>query len=234
MIRMVLFDLDGTLLPMDQDKFIDAYFRCLAGKLGPHGYEPKKLMKSIWQGTEAMVLNDGSCTNEEAFWNSFAQVYGEQARKDEPLFDEFYRKEFQKVAQVCGYQPKAAKLISMLKAKGFRRALATNPIFPKEATRSRIWWAGLEPEDFEWITTYENSCYCKPNPDYYVEVTEKLGCNPKECLMIGNDVTEDMIAESVGMKVFLLTDCLINKEQKDLSAYPHGGFAELEEYIRKM
>lgn len=234
MIRMVLFDLDGTLLPMDQDKFIDAYFRCLAGKLGPYGYEPKKLMKSIWQGTEAMVLNDGSCTNEEAFWNSFAQVYGEQVRKDEPLFDEFYRKEFQEAAQVCGYQPKAAKLLSVLKAKGLRRALATNPIFPKEAARSRIRWAGLEPEDFEWITTYENSRYCKPNPDYYVEVTEKLGCDPKECLMIGNDVTEDMIAESVGMKVFLLTDCLINKEQKDLSAYLHGGFAELEEYIGKM
>lgn len=234
MIRMVLFDLDGTLLPMDQDKFIDAYFRCLAEKLGPYGYEPKKLMKSIWQGTEAMVLNDGSCTNEEAFWNSFAQVYGEQARKDEPLFDEFYRKEFQKVAQVCGYQPKAAKLISMLKTKGLRRALATNPIFPKEATWSRIRWAGLEPEDFEWITTYENGCYCKPNTDYYIEVTEKLGCDSKECLMIGNDVTEDMIAESVGMKVFLLTDCMINKEQKDLSAYPHGGFTELEEYIGKM
>lgn len=77
----------------------------------------------------------------------------------------------------------------MLKAKGLRRALAANPIFPKEAARSRIRWAGLEPEGFEWITTYENSCYCKPNPDYYVEVTEKLECDLKECLMIGNDVT---------------------------------------------
>lgn len=232
MIKMVLFDLDGTLLPMDQDEFINAYFRRLAGKLGPYGYEPKKLMDSIWLGTGAMVVNDGSCTNEETFWNAFAKIYGEQVRKDEPLFDEFYRKEFQEVAQVCGYQPKAAELIKLLKAKGLRTALATNPIFPEVATRSRIRWAGLEPEEFEWITTYENSCYCKPNTDYYIEVTEKLECSPMDCLMVGNDVSEDMIAESIGMKVFLLTDCLINKEGKELSLYPHGGFEELMKFVK--
>jgi hypothetical protein len=52
--------------------------------------------------------------------------------------------------------------------------------------------------------------------------------------MVGNDVEEDMIAETVGMKVFLLTDCLINKHGKDPSAYPNGGFAELLEYLNKI
>ena len=39
---------------------------------------------------------------------------------------------------------------------GLRVALATNPIFPEAAIKSRIRWAGLEPEDFELYTTYEN------------------------------------------------------------------------------
>lgn len=234
MIKMVLFDLDGTLLPMNQDDFVNAYFKHLAEKLLPHGYEPKKLMGSIWKGTEMMVKNDGSCTNEEAFWKLFAQIYGEQAREDEPIFDAFYHNEFEKVSEVCGYQPGAAKVIRELKAKGYRVALATNPIFPRVATHNRIRWAGLKPEDFEWITTYENSCYCKPNPAYYVELIEKLGCSAGECLMVGNDVEEDMVAETLGMQVFLLTDCLINKEEKDLSLYPHGGFKELENYIAGM
>ena len=52
--------------------------------------------------------------------------------------------------------------------------------------------------------------------------------------MVGNDVQEDMVAKTLGMSVFLLTDCLINKEEKDISVYPHGGFEELREYLQKM
>jgi phosphoglycolate phosphatase-like HAD superfamily hydrolase len=59
MITTVLFDLDGTLLPMDQDAFTRGYFKFLAAKLAPHGYEPKQLVEAIWTGTEAMVRNDG-------------------------------------------------------------------------------------------------------------------------------------------------------------------------------
>ena len=111
--------------------------------------------------------------------------------------------------------------------------LATNPIFPSIATESRIRWAGLEPEDFELYTTYENTGYCKPNPDYYRDILNKLKLQPEDCLMVGNDVTEDMIAASVGMDVFLLTDCMINKEQKDISVYPHGNFEQLMAYINE-
>ena len=63
-ITTVLFDLDGTLLPMDQDLFVKSYFGKLAEKLAPYGYEPKTLMKAIWAGTGAMVQNDGSKKNE--------------------------------------------------------------------------------------------------------------------------------------------------------------------------
>ena len=36
------------------------------------------------------------------------------------------------------------------------------------------------------------------------------------------------------MKVFLLTDCLINRENKDISVYPHGSFDELIQYIEAL
>ena len=49
--------------------------------------------------------------------------------------------------------------------------------------------------------------------------------------MVGNDVGDDMVAENLGMKVFLLTDCLINKTEHDRSDYPHGGFDELLQFI---
>ena len=68
-ITTVLFDLDGTLLPMDQDVFVKDYFSRIAAKVAPAGYDPKQLIDTIWRGTAAMVKNDGSKTNEEAFWN---------------------------------------------------------------------------------------------------------------------------------------------------------------------
>ena len=224
MIKAILFDLDGTLLPMNQDTFVKSYMTKLATKVTPLGYETKAFIGAMWAGVEAMIKNDGSVTNETAFWNCFTGIFGKKSLNDIPVFDAFYKNEFQSVADDCGYKPKAKDIIDYLKSKGYRLVLATNPLFPAIATESRIRWAGLAPKDFEYYTTYENSSYCKPNPRYYLEILEKIGCKPEECLMVGNDVGEDMITETLGMKVFLLTDCLINKSNVDINQYPHGSF----------
>ena len=94
MIDTVLFDLDGTLLPMDQDLFVQTYMDLLAQKLAPHGYEPNHLVAAVWAGTKAMVENTGETTNEEVFWADFCHIFGAGARKDEPLFEEFYAADF--------------------------------------------------------------------------------------------------------------------------------------------
>lgn len=230
-IQAVLFDLDGTLLPMDQDVFIGDYFRRIAAYFAPHGYDPKKLVDSIWRGTAAMIQNDGSCTNEEAFWKVAEGAFCPKILEDKPLFDRFYEEEFDKIKAVCGYHPMAAEIIRDLKARGLRVILATNPLFPARATQWRIQWAGLQKEDFELVTTYENSSYCKPNPDYYRQILAKQGLQPENCLMVGNDVGEDMVTRKLGMEVFLLTDCLINKANADIDTYPHGGFPELQAFL---
>ena len=43
MLKTVLFDLDGTLLPMDQDRFVHAYMSELASYMLPYGYQPRLL-----------------------------------------------------------------------------------------------------------------------------------------------------------------------------------------------
>ena len=230
-VTTVLFDLDGTLLPMDNDEFTKAYFKALAGKLVPYGYKPEELVDAVWTGTAAMVKNDGSRSNCDAFWDCFENIYGSRAVSDRELFDEFYAAEFKQTKTMCGFDPLAAETVDMIKSAGLRVALATNPIFPALATEQRIRWAGFEPSDFELFTTYENTGLCKPNPAYYENVAQRMGVSPGECLMIGNDVGEDMVAETTGMKVFLLTDNLINRKDADISAYPHGGFKELQEFI---
>lgn len=233
-ITTVLFDLDGTLLPMDQEQFTKGYFKRLTKKMAAHGYEPEMLMDTIWEGTAAMVKNDGKRSNEAVFWENFAGVYGEAALADRSVFEMFYREDFQGAKADCGYNPEAARAVRRVKEMGYRVALATNPIFPTAATESRIRWAGLEPEDFELYTTYENISYCKPDVRYYRAVAQRLGVRPKECCMVGNDVDEDMVAETLGMRVFLLTDHLINKSGKDIAAYPHGGYGQFLDFLSEI
>lgn len=234
MITTVLFDLDGTLLPMDQDIFVKEYLGRMAKKLAPFGYDADTLVKAVWKGTGAMVKNDGTATNETLFWQVFNAVMDRDCRQDEELFLEYYRNEFQQVRHSCGFDPRAAQAITAIRAMGYDVALATNPLFPSIATQSRAKWAGLDPNAFRLITTYENSRHCKPNPDYYRDILEILNCKPENCVMVGNDVQEDMVARELGLQVFLMTDCLINRTGEDISHLPQGSFPELMTFIREL
>lgn len=231
MIKAILFDLDGTLLPMDQEVFVKAYVKGLAAKMAPLGFEPQKVVDGLWAGTGAMMKNVSGKRNDEIFWQVFCSIVGQNALNHMDTVDDFYANEFQQVRNVCGFTPKAAGVIRRAKELGYKVVLATNPLFPRAATESRVRWAGLRPEDFELITVYDNSYHCKPNPAYYEDVLSAIGAKGEECAMIGNDAKEDMIAETLGMKVFLLTDCLINSENRDISKYPQGSFIELMEFM---
>ena len=232
MLKAVLFDLDGTLLPMDQNTFMKDYFGRLMRRLAPLGYTPEVFLAAMHAGIAAMTVNDGSRTGEEAYWEAYSAVSHTDLARELPVLDVFYNTEFDEVAAVCGHNPKAAELVHSLKAKGIRVILATNPLFPRIATQKRIRWAGLQPEDFEFYTTFEDIGYCKPNPAYYKEVLRRAGLNAADCLMVGNDVAEDMMAgAAAGLRGFLLTDCLINTPGADIEQYPHGSFEELNTYI---
>ena len=233
-IKAVFFDLDGTLLPMDQDVFVKAYFHGLVGLLAPKGYDARAVGAALMQGIDAMVGNDGTKTNEQVFWDSFAALLGDGVRNEEAALDEFYRTEFQKISTLCGYAEESKQIVDMLKAKGVTTVLATNPLFPKIATESRMRWAGLSPEDFKIYTTYEESRFCKPNLKYYEQLISEIGLAPEDCLMVGNDVGDDMVAEALGMRVFLLTDCLINKTDRAVDEFKHGNFDDLRKYIEEL
>lgn len=233
-IKAILFDLDGTLLPVDQEEFTKAYFGLVAAKAAPLGYEPGKLVDAVWAGTMDMVKNDGKESNESVFWKKFSSIFGEDIQKDREVFDDFYRVEFNELRKICRPNPDAVTALKRIKELGFRVALATNPLFPSVATENRIRWAGFEPGDFEFYTAYETIGLSKPNPKYYLEVAKRIGLKPDECAMVGNDAFEDGIAETVGMRVFLLTDFLINKGNRDISAFPQGGFQRMTEWAGRL
>ena len=236
MIKYIFFDLDGTMLPMDQDEFIKIYFTELSKRFCPVlGIDAETLIKSVWKATTAMIKNDGTEPNINVFWKVFAKLCGTRVLDYIKDFDNFYVNEFNECKSVCRYNPNVPETIKVLKSKGYRLVAATNPLFPAVATNNRLTWAGVSKDDFALVTTYENSGSCKPNPAYFKEIMDRLNAEPEECMMIGNDVDEDILASgSVGISSYLVTDCLINKEDKDISAFQSGTLRDLLTYARMM
>jgi len=232
MIKNVFYDLDGTLLPMDMETFTKTYFSLICKETAPLGFTSEQTVNAVKNGTVCMVLNDGSKSNEEAFWESFCKELSVD-RSIQKVFDNFYDTEFDKAKEVCGFNPFVPIIYKEVKEMGLKQVLATNPIFPPTATRKRTLWAGLKVEDFEYWTTYDNSHYCKPNPMYYRELLDKLGMKAEETIMIGNDAVEDVAAAKLGIKVFLISDCLYNPKNVDYSSVPSGDFRQALEYIKQ-
>ncbi|MDY3249218.1 MAG: HAD family hydrolase [Candidatus Choladocola sp.] len=229
---VVLFDLDGTLLPMDNDKFEKVYFKGLCRSITE--LSPEQLIADIWAGTKAMACNDGSRTNREAFADVFTERSGIDYYRNEERFLEYYRTDFQNCVNACDVSEKSRKIVHTLQKKGYMTAVATNPIFPEIATHSRLRWIGLEPDEFPLVTTFENSCYAKPNPRYYQNVCERLGVKPEQCIMIGNDVEEDGCAASLGIRVMLVTDCLLNKKNLSTESFETGTLEEVLQWAESL
>lgn len=233
MIDTILFDLDGTLLPMDIDVFIKHYFVELANFCTRFGYEPQELIEALKKATYAMLHHDGHNTNETVFWHQWTRDLGEEISKHPQELESFYRNEFSKAKQGTSIQPLARDVVKYLKNKGYRLILATNPMFPRIATQQRVLWAGLDLDDFDEITTYETYHFTKPNLAYYEEILNKFDLNPQQCLMIGNDVQEDLIVNQISMKSYLVTDHIIDREKTDLTHQLSGTFEELVEWVKE-
>lgn len=233
-MKAVLFDLDGTLLPMDQEEFINAYFKELSAVACDENTDAKTFVGLIWTSTKAMIGNDGSRKNEEAFWESFEREAGKECSRIKADCDGFYTKEFNKVKAVTKENPLAKKAVQLAAKNGRKVVLATNPMFPMDGQKTRISWIGLTEDDFEFITSYETDSYCKPNPQYFVSICERLGVKPEECLMVGNDEREDMYAaSSIGMNCFLVTDCMIKDEEHPWNG-ERGSFKDLINKLENM
>lgn len=134
MKKTYFFDLDGTLLPMDQDQFVHSYFSRLAKKMAGK-IDPKQLVDTIWKGTGAMVTNDGRATNEQVFWQVFDRLTGLHHETLEDEFLDYYRNEFNEAVEACAPTPLANKIVKRFKEKGYTLVLATNPDLSRGSLR---------------------------------------------------------------------------------------------------
>lgn len=241
--RAVCFDLDGTLLPMDIDEFMRAYFERIAGYMEAHGMDQAAFLSALKAGTKAMAANHDGRTNEAAFWSAFfpafEQVTNAALTEDErqqvrALADAFYDEDFGHIGDGFEANPLAAHVIRVLSEKGYPLVLATMPMFPRRAVEHRLAWAGVDPDAFVRITSYENSTSVKPKQTYFAEVLASLGVAGSDVCMVGNNTMEDFAFLDLGVEGFLVTDWLLNPIDVDIQQMRHGTFAELDAWASEL
>ena len=232
-MKTILFDLDGTLLPMDETKFMNIYFEQLAKHFQGHfGYE--EIVDLILSSTEEMIKNMEPRVNQEKFMETFKLISGKDMETYLPMFDEFYDTLFQEVKAATWQSQEMIQSVKLLKEKGYRLVIATNPLFPMKANLHRIRWAGFNPNDFEYITSFEENIYCKPNLDFYREVLSNINQTPEDCMMVGNDVFEDLISSELGLKTYLITNCMLNDHDIPVVADHSGDYSDFYAFVKTL
>lgn len=209
-MNTIVFDLDGTLLPMDMQKFMDIYNTELAKAF--YGIEePREIVEKLWASTKHTIKSEDGKKNLETFFEDFEKRIVGDIKDYHNIFETFYDAGFLNAKESTWVADEVVESIKVLKEKGYRLVIATNPMLPLKANYHRISWAGLNKDDFEYISCFEENTFCKPNLAFYNEVIAKASIDPKNAIMVGNDVEEDMIAKNVGMKTYLITDCVIDR-----------------------
>jgi FMN phosphatase YigB (HAD superfamily) len=225
-IKSIWFDLDGTLLLNNMEIFSKEYFNLLSQKISslenPETFIPK-LQKSI----NYMFQNKGPKTNEEVFWSALLPQTNLKKSQLEDFFNDFYKNDFPKLKSLTKPHPFGRKVLELSFHLGLKVVIATNAVFPLIAIKERLSWAGIDDFPYYLITSMEIMHSCKPNLEYYKEILDLVGEKPENCLMVGNDLFEDIIAKKIMVNTYLVEDSYVIDSEKGICPDLKGPLEEL-------
>ena len=205
MLKAILFDLDDTLLGNAMETFIPAYFQALTRHVA-HLIPAERLIGELMRATQTMDTNDGSGpTNEETFAAAFYPAVGYDQDELRPIFEQFYVEEFPKLQPLTQTLSEARPLVEWAFAHDLQVVIATNPLFPRLAIEQRLEWAGVPVSEFNYalVTVYEDMHATKSHLAYYREILARVGQQPDECLMVGDDWQRDIVpATRIGIPTY--------------------------------
>lgn len=229
-MRAVLFDLDGTLLDLDLEDFLARYFVALeeaslplAGSIGAEA-----LMRGLKTSVGMMMQPHAGRTNRDVFFAGMRALTGVDLDEHWTVYETFYAEVFPTLRGAARPAAGARQAVHTALELGLKVAIATNPIFPREAIVTRLAWAGLADLDLPVVTTYEVMEATKPLPHYFRQTAGMLGVQPSECLMVGDDRRLDLPAADVGMRTYYVGD------DPDAPCHMRGTLEELADLLPRL
>lgn len=232
-MKTILFDLDGTLLPMDVDKFMYLYGKTLSEAflhLEPSG----KIFEHVMSSVKHTVMNTKKEKNFDKFFTHFQDLVEQDVSIYIEAFNAFYENGFEQVKASTDTSSEMIEAIKVLKNKGYQLMIATNPIFPMVANKERIKWAGLDINDFDYVSSFEENHHCKPHLEFYKEVLSFNDLDPENVLMVGNDAQEDLAIRHLGVKTYLIDNHLIHRDGHEIVTDYRGTYHDFLEFAKSL
>lgn len=231
-IKAILFDLDGTLLRAQMKEFIAQYIHGLSTFCADR-VKPKKFEKTLLTIIHDLIHTEGngSMTNEERVYTRMRQELAIPESLMGESLAQLKHNGLEKLQQFIQPIPLAKQIVKSCQNRGIPLVLATNPVFPKFMIQARMEWAELEEESFTYLTSYENSCYCKPHAGYFRTISAQLGIAAENCLMVGNDLNHDLAAGAIGMKTYLVDTWLVDRGNAEWPCDYRGDHDSLQKFL---
>ena len=202
-LTTLLFDLDGTLVTLER-RGLELRFMLRAFRRFWPAIPPWRFRRAFWQAAERLQVHGSDKTN----YQVFLETLGAHSRVDLAVVDqivrEFLVEDFPHLSDRFVPIPGARETLQLARRLGYKVVLATNPVWPLDAVRTRLRAGGLGDFTFDFISHSEVMTRCKPDTRYYHELLERLGTRGEECLMIGNDARKDLPASEAGIRTFLI------------------------------
>ncbi len=208
MIKIVLFDLDATLVRVHTDAFVGQYITLLGEALARHLQRPsERCAEALRSAIRAVIADrDPSCSNRAVFERALAEALAMPLDVLRDAFERAQAEIFPSLAPLFAPDPAALPLLYRLLERGVAFAIVTNPIFSLETVHQRMSWGGL-PLDLPYalITNLDELHFAKPQPHLYEEVLARVGYEADQALMVGDDFRNDIApTQAIGMHAYWL------------------------------
>lgn len=210
-VEAVFFDLDGTLIDIDIELFVAGYLNRLTEQMGAWA-DPARATRVLHQAVAAMFANRDPGRTLEAILHQVLLAELSMSSLDyRESLARFCRDGLDSLRPLVKGHPLSSRLLKVSRDRGWKIALATNPIFPRAVVDARLSWGDLASDEFHHVCSYETEHFCKPDPLFFEELLDRMQVPAEACLMIGNDVLHDLSASRVGIRTCLLTPWCIKR-----------------------
>lgn len=225
--RALLLDLDGTLIDLDLDRFLERYARLLAGYFAPT-VPPERFGPAFMEAAMRMLTDvEPDRSNGDRFYDHFCARVGIERSWAQEQAQRFYDEAYPSLREMVRPLPAAPRLVESARRRGWRVVLATQPLFPRRAIVERMRWGGLDPDAFDFITDMDAFHACKPHPLFFQELSRAIQVPPARCVMAGNDVHDDLPAANLGISTFLARDFILRADHPAPSPRAEGSLEDL-------
>ena len=187
MVKIVIFDIDGTLL--DTERIYMQAWKLAAEEMGFPMPQIALLKTRAVNAAVAKACFQEYCGQDFPY---------EQVRDRRVAIGE------QLIAQESPetlIKPNAHQVLQWLQSKGISLAAATN----YKSTMAHLDHSGLT-QYFSVIVTGDMVKKGKPEPDIFLEAAKRSGSNPDQCLVVGDTPADVLAAHAAGIPVVLIPD----------------------------